>query len=148
MESPAANPSALQIPAPRRVAPRTLIASLWLFAILNYVYCDILGLYWADHLNALLAGAFGGMAITQEFLLGSAVLMSIPIASTLIARIAPHGFARWASVAAGVVMTLVQAASLTVGDGPTLHYIYFSVIEIATTAFIAWYAAFRWTAEA
>jgi hypothetical protein len=65
-----------------------------------------------------------------------------------LSRIAPHRLARWSSVVAGAVMTVVQAGTLTFGSAPTLHYLYFSAIEIATTAFITWYAAARWTIDA
>lgn len=114
------------------------MSSLWLFVVLSYLYCDVFGLYWADDLNALLTGEFGGLPMTQGFLLGMAVLMTIPVGSVLVSRIAPHSVARWSSVAAGIVMTLVQAASLTVGSAPTMHYVYYSILEIATTATIAW----------
>lgn len=130
----------------RRIGPRTVVSSLWLFAILNYLYADVLGLYWTPHIEAVLAGEIAGFAITEQFLLGSSVLMTIPIASVLVSRIAPHRVARWSSVVAGVVMTLVQVASLTFGDN-TWSYLYFSVIEIATTVTIAWYAATRWTVD-
>ena len=145
-------PSTHAPPAPalaaRRIGPRTVVSSLWLFAVLNYLYCDVLGLYWAEDLNALLSGEIGGLRITQGFLLSSAVLMTIPIGSVLASRIAPHRVARWSSVGAGVVMTVAQAASLGVGSAPTLHYVYFSIIEIATTATIVWYAAWRWRIDA
>lgn len=143
-ETPAATPA----PAARRIGPRTVVSSLWLFVVLNYLYCDVFGLFWAEDLNALLSGEIGGLHITQGFLLGMSVLMTIPMGSVLASRIAPHRVARWSSVAAGVVMTLVQAASLGVGSAPTLHYGYFSIIEIATTATIAWYAATRWRVDA
>lgn len=132
----------------RRISPRTVVSSLWLFAILNYAYCDLLGLYWSEDLAALLGGELHGIQFTQGFLLGAAVLMTIPIGALLVSRIAPHRAARWSSLTAGVVMTVVQAASLTVGSAPTLHYIYFSIIEITTTATIAWYAATRWRRDA
>ncbi len=131
-----------------RIGPRTGVSSLWLFVVLNYLYCDVLGLYWAEDLNALLSGQIGGLRVTQGFLLGGAVLMTIPMGSVLASRIAPHRVARWSSVAGGAVMTVAQAASLGVGSAPTLHYVYFSVIEIATTVTITWYAAARWQIDA
>ena len=133
--------------AARRFGPRTVVSSLWLFAVLNYLYCDVLGLYWAEDLNALFSGEIGGLRVTQGFLLISAVLMTIPMGSVLASRIAPHRVARWSSVGAGVVMTVAQAASLTVGSAPTLHYVYLDH-RVATTATIVWYAARRWRIDA
>jgi hypothetical protein len=124
------------------------VSALWLFVVLNYLYCDVLGLYWAEDLQALLEGNVGGVRMTQEFLLGAAVLMTIPMGSVLVSRIAPYRVARWSSVGAGAVMTLVQPASLWFGSAPTLHYVYFSIIETATTAAIVWYAAVRWRTDA
>ena len=133
-----------QAPGPRRVGPRQVVASLWLFAILNYLYCDVLSMHESAYLQGLLTGKAGGIEFTQTFLLLAGVLMSVPIGAVLISRIAPHLVARWVSVAAGVFMTVVQVCSLTVGSTPTPLYIYFSIIEISTTAFIAWYALTRW----
>jgi hypothetical protein len=41
-------------------------------------------------------------------------------------------------------MVVVQVGTMGFGSAPTLHYLYFSAIEIAATAFIAWYAVARW----
>ncbi|GIG20725.1 hypothetical protein Cch01nite_14490 [Cellulomonas chitinilytica] len=127
-----------------RVTPRTVVSSLWLFAVLCYLYCDVLGFFAPDDLRAILDGAVGGITLTDGFLLASAVLMTIPMAMVLVSRVAPHRIARWGTVVAGAVMTVVQAGSLLVGTGPRPHYVYFSVIEIATTGFLVGYALTRW----
>jgi hypothetical protein len=127
---------------------RRVVSALWLFVILCYLYCDVLNLHYAPDLAALIEGRIeGGIELTQGFLLGSAVLMTIPIGMTLVSRIAARPIARWSTVVAGTVMTVAQVASLFVGNA-TLHYVYFSVIEIATTAFLALYAGLRWRASA
>ncbi len=126
------------------IGPRTVVSSLWLFAILNYLYCDLLGLMYPEDLQGFLDGKVGGLVIDQQFLLYAAILMTVPMASVLIARIAPHRFARIESIAAAVVMTLVQLATLVFGTPPTLHYLYFSVIEVVTTIAIVWVAARSW----
>jgi NADH:ubiquinone oxidoreductase subunit K len=127
-----------------RIGPRTVVSSLWLFAILNYLYCDLLGLMYPEDLQGFLDGKVGGLVIDQQFLLYAAILMTVPMASVLISRIATRRFARIESIAAAVVMTLVQLATLVFGTPPTLHYLYFSVIEVATTIAIVWMAARRW----
>ena len=148
MTSPSIDVTPVPPPVADRLRPRSVVSALWLFVVLNYLYCDVLGLYWAEDLQSLLQGNVGGVRMTQEFLLGAAVLMTIPMGSVLVSRIASYRVARWSSVGAGVVMTLVQAASLWFGSAPTLHYVYFSIIEVATTATIVWYAAVRWRADA
>lgn len=119
-------------------SPRSLIGALWLFAILNYIYCDVLALHDPVYAAEILTGDIGGIEMNQGFILGASVLMTIPMSATLVIRIAPRVLARWWSAIAGIIMTLVQITSLNVGSGPTMSYVYFSVIEIATTATIAW----------
>ena len=128
----------------RRIGPRKVVSSLWLFAILNYLYCDLLGLMYPKDLQGFLDGKVGGLVIDQPFLLYAAFLMTVPMASVLISRIAAHRFARIESIAAAALMTLVQLATLVFGTPPTLHYLYFSAIEVATTIAIVWVAARTW----
>lgn len=123
---------------PANRGPR--LSLLWVFALFNYVYCDVLGLFDQNVLKELLDGKAGGMEVTPAFLLGSGILMEIPIAMVLLSVVLPRAGSRWANVVAGTVMTVVQVASLFVGSGPAVYYVFFSVIEIATTAFIVWYA--------
>ncbi len=132
----------------RHIGPRTVVSSLWLFAILNYIYCDVLGLMYAPDLRGYIDGTVGGIQINQGFLLAAGVLMTIPMSSVLVSRIAPHRLARWWSIVAGAIMTLVQVGTLGIGSDITLHYAYFSVIEVASTVAIVWIAARRWKVDA
>lgn len=140
-------PAGHQVPAARHLTPRAVVGALWLFATLNYLYCDVLSLHDRVYLNALLAGSVDGVVFTQPVMLAAGVLMTIPMAAVLVSRIAPHRVARWYSLVAGVVMAVVQVATMGFGTAPTLHYLYFSAIEIATTAFIAWFAVSRWRVD-
>lgn len=129
-----------------RIGPRRLVSALWLFAILNYLYCDVLGSHDADYMRGMLDGT-GPVKLNQGALLGAAILMTIPIAATLITRIGSYRLARWYSVAAGAVLTPVQIATLFIGTA-TMYYTYFSIIEIATTATIVWIALKKWKVDA
>ena len=110
------------------------LSTLWVFAVLNYVYCDVVTLM--DPVKHL-----GSVQLTPGFLLGASVLVEIPMTMVLLSRVLEDRVSRWTSICAGVVMTVVQGATLLVGR-PTAYYVFFSVIEIATTAAIVWYA---WT---
>jgi len=61
----------------------------------------------------------------------------------LLSRILKYGVNRWANIIAGSIMTVVQISSLFIGTTLANYYIFFSVIEIACTAFIIWYA-WKW----
>lgn len=131
--------------AAHRVTPRRLVSALWLFALLNYLYCDVLGTHDATYLRDILDDT-GAVSLSEGMLLGASVLMTIPMLAVLLSRIAPHRLARWYSVAAGTIMTLVQTATLFVGTS-TSYYWYFSIIEIATTATIVYVSVARWRVD-
>lgn len=46
------------------------LSMLWLFATLNYLYCDVVTLMDPEKLKQFMAGSVGGMQINQGFLLG------------------------------------------------------------------------------
>jgi len=118
---------------------RSKLSTLWLFATVNYLYCDVVTLMDPGKLKGFLAGSIGGVEITPGFLLAAGVLVEIPMAMILLARLLPARANRWANIVAGAVMTIVQLASLFAGT-PALYYVFFSVIEIGTTAAIVWLA--------
>lgn len=121
---------------------QTVLSTCWIFTVLNYLYCDVLSLMDAHLLRQYFEGNVGGMAITQEFLLGASVLMEISISMVLLSRILPYKSNRIASIAAGFITTAVQALTLFMGR-PANYYLFFSVIEISTTTFIL-LSAWRW----
>ncbi|MEI6766909.1 MAG: DUF6326 family protein [Bacteroidota bacterium] len=118
---------------------KVVLSTLWIFVTLNYLYCDVMSLMDAGLLKQYIAGTVNGMSMTGGFLLGSAILMEIPIAMILLSRILRYKANRWINIIAAIIMTVVQTATLFAGT-PTPYYIFCSVIEIAGTAFIFWYA--------
>ncbi|MEQ1534201.1 MAG: DUF6326 family protein [Sideroxydans sp.] len=127
------------IEAVRMETTKTRLSTLWIFLVLNYVYCDLLGLMDANMLKQFLTGTVEGMELTQGFLIGASVLMEIPILMVLLSRVMDYRCNRWANIIAGALMTAVQVGTLFIGDA-TVYYIFFSVIEIAAATFIVWYA--------
>ena len=119
------------------------LSALWIFAILNYLYCDFIGLIDPTLLKQYMTGTVGGLQLTQAFLLGAAILMEIPISMVLLSMVLKYGANRWANMIAGTIMTVVQFSTLFIGSSPALYYIFFSIIEIACTSLIVWYA-WKW----
>ena len=115
------------------------LSTLWVFATLNYLYCDVLTLMDPAKLRQFLAGRVGGMDFTQGVLLASGVLMEIPIAMILLSRLLKYRTNRVANLGAGVIMTAVQIATLFMGSA-TAYYWFFSIVEIGCTSMIVWYA--------
>jgi hypothetical protein len=126
-------------------AVRSKLSTLWIFATLNYLYCDVVTLMDPNLLKQFMAGDIGSVHISQLFLLGAGVLVEIPMAMVLASRILSRRPNRWANIAAGTTMTVVQLLSLVVKT-PTLYYAFFSVIEIACTSVIVRYA-WKWGSD-
>ena len=122
---------------------KALLSTLWIFAMLSYLYCDLMSLMDPEFLKQYLTGNVGGVHITQGFLLGAAMLMEIPTAMVLLSRVLGYNANRWANIIAGCIMTVVQFSTLFFGSSPTIYYIFFSILEIGCTAFIVWFA-WKW----
>jgi hypothetical protein len=121
------------------------LSTMWIFAVLNYIYCDVftaLVSFDPVSLKDILSGHSGGIQLTTGMMFGFAVFMEIPMLMVLFARYLPFKANRWANVAAGLIMSAAEAASLFVGK-PAAFYIFFAAIEIACTLLIAWFA-WRW----
>ena len=119
---------------------KTLLSILWLVLTANFMFCDIFTLMHSADLQNLLKGRIDGMEITQSFLLSFAVVMEIPILLILLSRILPYRPNRIIQIIAGLLLIIVQSWSLTV-DKITLHYWFFSLIEILILVIIVWQAA-------
>ncbi len=117
---------------------RERLSLLWIFALLNYLYADVLAL-WAvakpPHLPPWV-------------LAGSAVLMEIPIAMIVACRLLPFRANRLANIMAGAILTLVNGFLTYVPPlfgvrPPALpEYLFFATIETVCTSVIIWQA---WT---
>jgi len=120
------------------------LSLLWLFALLNYLYADVIALFAiVGSPNLSEAPHLPGWA-----LMGSAVLMEIPIAMILASRFLPFRANRLANIIAGIFLTLINA-SLTyipplLGERtPALpEYLFLATIETVATSVIIWQA---WT---
>jgi len=122
---------------------KVILSALWIFVMFNYLYCDVLSLMDPAFLKQYMAGSVGGMQLTSGFFLAASILMEIPIAMVLLSWILKYRANRWANIIAGTFMTVVQFSTLFFGSAPTNYYVFFSIIEIACTAFIVWYA-WKW----
>ena len=120
------------------------LSLFWLFALLNYLYADVLALF------AFVGSPNSAPHLPQWALLGSAVLMEIPIAMIVACRLLPFRANRLANIIAGLILTLVNGfltfvLPLTNGDSrdPTFPaYVFFATIETVCTSVIIWQA---WT---
>ncbi len=115
---------------------KVVLSTLWIFAMLNYLYADIFTLFFSP------AAQNETPAMSQEAALCFAIMMETAIAMVLLSRFLKYGANRWANIIAGIFHTALVAWSLT-GTVPALSYVFFASIEIVCTLFITWYA-WKW----
>lgn len=124
---------------------KALLSALWIFLVVNFMFCDIFTLMHSEDLKNLLNGKVGEMYVTQKFLLIFAIFMEIPMVMILLSRILPFKLNRVINIIAAVLLAIIQSWSLTVGE-ITLHYWFFSMVEIATCIGI-FVVAWNWPAS-
>src|SRR5215468_1946844 len=78
------------------------LSLLWTFALLNYLYADVVALF------AIAGSREPFEPLPPWALMGSAVLMEIPIAMILASRLLPFRANRLANIIAGGIVTLVN----------------------------------------
>lgn len=121
---------------------KALFSTLWIFVAVNYIFCDVFTLFHAPDLNQFLTGHVGDIELTQGFLLTFAIIMEFAMVMIVLSRVLKYSLNRWFNIIGGIVFTLIQAGTLLDGNF-TMHYLFFSIVEISTTIYIGW-AAWNW----
>ena len=120
------------------------LSLFWLFALLNYLYADVVALFAIVGSPNLVDAPH----LPRWALLGSAILMEIPIAMIVACRLLPFRANRLANIIAGGLLTLVNGVltfvpPLVGARTPALsEYLFFATIETVCTSVIVWQA---WT---
>jgi hypothetical protein len=122
---------------------KVILSTLWIFAVLNYLYADVMGGKDPEALKQLITGT-GPLQMTEGFLVGASILMETSIAMVLLSRVLKYRENRWANIIAGIINTAAMSLALfATGKMPPLYYMFFAAIEIPCTLFIVWYA-WKW----
>jgi hypothetical protein len=121
------------------------LSLFWIFALLNYLYADVLALF------AIAGSRNSFQPLPPWALMGSAVLMEIPIAMIVASRLLSFRANRLANIIAGTLLTLINgfltfvAPLLGWGRPPAFaEYLFFATIETACTVLIVW-RAWKWS---
>jgi hypothetical protein len=118
------------------------LSLFWIFVLLNYLYADVVALF------AIVDSLDAAPHLPPWALMGSAVLMEIPIAMIVACRLLPFRANRLANIIAGTILTLINAFLTYVPPffgqhTPALpEYLFFATIETVCTSVIVWQA---WT---
>ena len=143
------------------------LSFLWIFAVANYIFCDFSTLFNPESLTFQWRST--GVAwkdtteLSQSRLLSFAIVMQLPIMMIPLSVFLPYKSNRIANITIGLLMTITIGLLMTIFLGLTqfgeqffvfifkvlfnanaLHFIFFSITEIATTLAIIW-IAFNWS---
>ena len=108
-----------------------------------FAYADILAHMRSDIIEGILAGELGGIQLTQEALLGSAVLMVIPILMIFLSLALKDKINRWLNIILGTIYTVVNLATMLMTGGGLGYFYVFAIVEVVFSAMIVWYA-WKW----
>ena len=143
------------------------LSFLWIFAVANYIFCDFSTLFNPESFNFQWrsTGVFlkDTFELNQSRMLSFAIVMQLPIMMIPLSVFLPYKSNRIANITIGLLMTITIGLLMTIFLGltqfgelffiyifstlfgeNTLHFIFFSIIEIATMLAIIW-IAFNWS---
>src|SRR6266699_6542171 len=80
---------------------RIILSALWMALMLTYLLGDVLRIYAGD----FKPGKIAGRPITQNLLLGIALLMTVPIAMVFLSLTLSYQLNRWANIAAIIFLS-------------------------------------------
>ena len=128
---------------------RTTLSFLWIWALFNYVYGDIVHIFTIftrPSVQAELAkGSLGGIPITDTATLIMAAVMELSIAMPFLSWKLRYRACRVANILVGTLFTLIMGV-IIFGSGrlpPLSGYTLYGIIEMAITAAIV-LTAWRW----
>jgi hypothetical protein len=107
-----------------------LLSKLWVFLSLNYILCDLLSNMETAVIRGLFEGNIAGIPMTAGFLLLAGISLEIPFLMVVLSAVLPYKANRGINIGAAILMILYQLASFFAGSDTTLHYIFFSAMEI------------------
>ena len=133
---------ASRIFADTKVNVRIKLSALWAATMFCYLYADILSLYRPDFLEQIMMGDIIGFQINQAFLLGSAVLMSIPTIMIFLSLTLSPKINRYANMVLGIAHIGLAITTMLTSE-VWAYYLFDSAVEIVFLSLIVWYA-WKW----
>jgi hypothetical protein len=121
------------------VDTRIILSALWVALMLTYLLGDVLRIFSGDFKTGEM-GSKGGMPLTQNMLLGIAVLMLIPILMVLLSLILPQPVSRWVNISVAVFFFLFNVVGLP--TYPSMYDKFLIAVSLVFNVATVWYA---WT---
>jgi len=121
------------------------LSALWVTVMFLFAYVDIMGNYQPGHIENIMAGEVAGFQITQVWLLGVIILMTIPSLMVFLSLALKPKVNRWTNIIVGILFIVVQLGSNFLGESWVYH-IFASIVEVVLLLLIVWYA-WKWPTQ-
>jgi hypothetical protein len=116
------------------------LSALWASVMFCYIYADYFGLFVPGALQSMLNGQMRPLgATTQGVLLGTSLMMAIPILMIFLSVALPPKLNRSLNIAVGAFYTGIILITMW----SWAFFIFYGVIEISLTSLVV-YFAWRW----
>jgi hypothetical protein len=117
------------------------LSALWATVMFIYLYVDVFGFYKPGIIEDAIAGKVWEFQITQVWLLGVIILMTIPSLMVFLSLVLPVKVNRWANIIVGILY-IVVTLGMTIGESYAF-YIFGSIVEAVLLLLIVVYA-WKW----
>jgi len=125
-----------------KINVRMKLSALWVTVMFLFAYVDILSHMQPGIIEDFISGEVAGFQITETWLLGVTVMMTIPALMVFLSLVLKPKFNRWANIIAAIFKIIIVVGSLFIGVNWS-YYIFGSVIEVALLSLIVRYA-WKW----
>ena len=125
-----------------KINVKVKLSAFWITLMFLYIYADILGFYAPGNIEELLSGEIAGIRMTQELLLGSAILMVVPSAMVFLSLTLPARTNRLVNIIVAIIYLVVLGSTFLTGRNST-YYILFGILQAALLALVVWHA-WKW----
>lgn len=133
----------MSLPTEVPVSTRLKLSAAWASTMFCYLYCDYFELYVPGKLSDMLQGDMAPLGpVTQNVLLGTAILMLIPSLMVFLSVALPRVATRWLNVSFGVIYSGIMGLLFVMAGW--WFYKLFAAVEMLLTLYITW-AAWRWS---
>jgi len=117
------------------------LSALWATVMFIYLYVDIFGFFKPGVIEDAIAGKVWTFQITQVWLLGVIILMTIPSLMVFLSLVLPVKVNRWVNIIVGILY-IVVTLGMTIGESYAF-YIFGSIVEALLLLLIVVYA-WKW----
>ena len=117
------------------------LSALWASVMFIYLYVDVFGFFKPGVIEDAIAGKVWTFQITQVWLLGVIILMTIPSLMVFLSLVLPVKVNRWANIIVGILY-IVVTLGMTIGESYAF-YIFGSIVETVLLLLIVVYA-WKW----